>query len=165
MSEESTPRGEAKEKLAETRTVTVTRAQMAYASWSIDVLVYTVVLNLFVEYSEAVRIDSFTISVLTALLLKLILVFLERIEDRVHHYFEQKEGTVYKVLNFVMTIAILILGKLFILEAVDFVFGDRVELGHFVEVLVLILTMIITRAVADWIFKRLGSDAESSPAV
>ena len=146
---------------SDTRTVTITRAQEVYVSWYVDVLVYTIVLNLFVEYSEAVKIDSFTISVLTALLLKLILVLLERIEQRVHHYFEQKEGTAFKVLGFVITIAILILGKLFILEAVNFVFGDRVELGHFVEVLVLILTMIIARAVADWFYRRLGTGDEA----
>ncbi len=146
---------------SDTRTVTITRAQEVYVSWYVDVLIYTIVLNLFVEYSEAVKIDSFTISVLTALLLKLILVFLERIENRVHHYFDQKEGTAFKVLGFVITIAILILGKLFILEAVNFVFGDRVELGHFVEVLVLILTMIIARAVADWFYRRLGTGDEA----
>ena len=146
---------------SDTRTVTITKAQEAYVSWYVDVLIYTVVLNLFVEYSEAVKIDSFTISILTALLLKLILVFLERIEGRVHHYFEQKAGTVWKVVGFVVTITILILGKLFILEAVNFVFGDRVELGHFVEVLVLILAMIVTRAIAVWFYKRLGTGDEA----
>ena len=146
---------------SDTRTVTITKAQEMYVSWYVDVLIYTVVLNLFVEYSEAVKIDSFTLSVLTALLLKLILVFLERIEGRVHHYFEQKAGTVWKVVGFVVTITILILGKLFILEAVNFVFGDRVELGHFVEVLVLILAMIVTRAIAVWFYKRLGNDDEA----
>jgi hypothetical protein len=60
-----------------------------------------------------------------------------------------------------VTITILILGKLFILEAVNFVFGDRVELGHFVEVLVLILTMIVTRAIAEWIYRRLGAEEEA----
>ena len=146
---------------SDTRTVTITKAQEAYVSWYVDVLIYTVVLNLFVEYSEAVKIDSFTISILTALLLKLILVFLERIEGRVHHYFQQKSGTLWKVVGFLVTITILILGKLFILEAVNFVFGDRVELGHFVEVLVLILTMIVTRAIAVWFYKRLGTDDEA----
>lgn len=56
--------------------------------------------------------------------------------------------------------SILFVGKLFILEAVDYVFGDKVELGHFVEVLVLILTMIISRLLAEWIYKRLGKNTE-----
>jgi len=161
MAEESPPKGTVKEKLTEARTVTITRAQEVYASWYIDVLIYTVVLNLFSEYSEHVRIDSFTISILTALLLKLMLVFLERIEDRVHEYFGEKEGTWPKVLNVVISVTLLIVGKLFILEAVNFVFGDRVELGHFVQVLVLILTMIVTRAIAVWFYKRLGTGDEA----
>ena len=157
MSEESTQEESVREKLTEAHTVTITRAQEVYASWFIDVLIYTVVLNLFAQYSEYIRFDTFTISILTALLLKLLVVFLVRIEKRVHHYFEQKEGTLFKVLNIVVTISILILGKLFILEAVDFVFGDRVELGHFVQVLVLVIALIIAHEIADWIYRRLGT--------
>lgn len=151
-------------KLSETRTVTITRAQMAYVSWYIDVLIYTVVLNLFAQYSEHVYIETFTISVLTALLLKLLLVLIEGLEHRIHHYFEQKAGTVWKVIGFLITITILILGKLFILEAVNFVFGDQVELGHFVQVLVLILAMIVSREIANWFFKRLGNETSSEEA-
>lgn len=55
------------------------------------------------------------------------------------------------------------MGKLLILEVVNWVFGDRVELGHFVTVLVLILTMIVARAVADWVYRQLGPDMESGP--
>ena len=58
---------------AETRIVTVTRAQEIYTSWATDLLIFVVVLNLFVEYVDAVVIDSFTISILTALLLKIVL--------------------------------------------------------------------------------------------
>lgn len=56
-----------------------------------------------------------------------------------------------------VTLTLLVLGKLLILEVVNLVFGDRAELGHFVIVLVLILTMIITRAVAVWIYARPGT--------
>jgi CDP-diglyceride synthetase len=145
-------------------TVTITVAQEKYVSWYVDVLIYIVVLNLFDEYAEAVRIDSFTISILTALLLKLMLVLIGRVEHRVHHYFAEKEGAFYRVLGIVVTFAILILGKLLILEVVNWVFGDRVELGHFVEVLVLILTMIIARELANWVYRKLGPPAETEMA-
>ena len=137
--------------------VTITRAQKTYVSWYADILIYTVVLNLFEEYSEAIRIESFTISLLTAILLKALLALVGRFEHRVHHYFEQKEGTFWKVLGFVVIFSILFLSKFLILEIVNLVFGDRVELGHFVEVVVLIVSMIIARAIADWIYRRLGT--------
>jgi hypothetical protein len=130
-------------------------------SWYVDVLIYTIVLNLFDEYVEAVHIDSFTISLLTALLLKLMLVFIGRFEHRVHHWFDQKEGTAWRILGTLTILVILILGKLLILEAVNWVFGDRVELGHFVTVLVLILTMIVARALAEWVYRQLGPAMEA----
>jgi hypothetical protein len=153
------------DRLSETHTVVITRAQQVYVSWYVDVLIYTIVLNLFDQFTEVIFFESFVISILTALLLKLLLVFVERIEGRVHHSFEQKEGTAWKILGFVVIFSILIVGKLFILEAVDFVFGDRVELGHFVSVIVLILTMIITRELAEWIYRRLGKDVGNSETV
>ena len=146
---------------ADTETVTISRAQETYVSWYVDVLIYTIVLNLFDEYVEAVHIASFTISLLTALLLKLMLVFITRFEHRIHHWFDQKEGTAWHILGIVTTMVILILGKLLILEVVNWVFGDRVELGHFVTVLVLILTMIVARALADWFYRQLGPDMKS----
>ena len=150
------------DRLSETQTVIVTRAQQIYVSWYVDVLIYTVVLNLFAQYSEAIFFESFTISILTALLLKLLLVLIEWLEERVQHYFEQKEGAAWKIIGYAVIFGILIVGKLLILEAVNFVFGDRVELGHFVQVIVLILAMIVTRALAEWIYRWLGKDLGNS---
>lgn len=145
-----------RDKMLETHTITINHLQETYVSWYVDILIYIVVLNLFVEYSEAIFIDSFTISILTAILLKLLLEFFERLEWTNLRYFQQKEGTAWKVLGFVVIASILILSKFIILEVVNFVFGDRVELGHFLDVIVLILTMIIARALAVWVYKRLG---------
>ena len=141
---------------SETQTVTINRAQEWYVSWTVDLLIYTVVLNLFDEYVDGVTIESFTVSILTAVLLKVILVLLTGAEQRVHHYFAEKGTTAAKVIGAVLIFAILFGGKLLILEVVDIVFGDEVELGHFIEVVALILTMMIARRLGDWIFKRLG---------
>ena len=120
-------------------------------------MIYTVVLNLFVEYAEAIRIDSFTISILTAILLKTMLMIVGRFEHRVQHYFERKEGTLFRILGYVVIFLILFLSKFLILEVVNLVFGDRVELGHFVQLVVLIVTMIVARQIAEWIYRRLGT--------
>ena len=52
--------------------------------------------------------------------------------------------------------SILFFGKLLILEAVNFVFGDHVELGHFVEIVALIIAMMGTRAAVQAIYEWLG---------
>lgn len=141
------------------RTVTITRKQDILFSWMSDVLIYTVVLNLFVEYVDAVVIDSFTISILTAVLLKILLDIVMRFEHSVHHFFAQKEGASAKVLGTISLFAILFLGKLFILEVVNIVFGDHVELGHFIEVVVLVLALMITRRLVQVFYRWLGEPA------
>jgi hypothetical protein len=135
---------------------TITSAQARYVSWMADVLVYIVVLNLFVEFHHAIVIDSFWISILTAILLKLLLDALKGVEHGVAGYFRAREGAVYKVLGIVSVFAILFLGKLLILEVVNIVFGDEVELGHFIEVAILIVTMIAVRGGMQRIYETLG---------
>jgi len=149
------------ERVADNPTV-MTRAQEWYVSWTVDLLVYTVVINLFDEYVEGVDIGSFTISIFTAVLLKAGLVVLERLEDRVKHYFKAKENPWATALGAVVWFGILIGGKLLILEFVHLVFGDRVELGTFAQEIALILTMLFARRLMNWTFKKLGTVGEAS---
>ena len=143
----------------ETRTVTVTLAQKRFQSWVSDVLVYTVVLNLFVEYSDSVVIDSFTVSVLTAVVLKILLDLLTLAEHHVSHFFSR----IHKVAGFLSMWAVLFLSKFVILEVIDIVFGDDVELGSFLDVVVLVLTLMIVRELVRRAYLALGNDDEQAP--
>lgn len=143
-----------------TRIVTISKKQGIFFSWMSDVLIYIVVLNLFVEYFPEVIIESFTVSILTAILLKILLDLVMGIEHNVHSFFEQREGAIYRVLGTVSLFAILFLGKLFILEVVNLVFGDHVELGHFIEVVALVLALMITRRLVQVFYLWLGDPAE-----
>jgi hypothetical protein len=133
-----------------------TRAQLVFFSWTKDVLIYIVVLNLFVEYVDAIVIDSFTISIFTAVLLKALLDVILGLEHKVAHYFEQRTGPLSKVLRVLSTWLILFASKFVILEIVDIVFGEHVELGSFITVLSLVLVMMIAREVVQRIYLYLG---------
>jgi hypothetical protein len=137
-------------------TVTISRDQQRFADWVTDVLVDIVVLNLFVEFVDTVVIDSFWISTLAAILMKLMLDAVTGLERRVSRSFAAKEGSTNRVLRFVSVWSILFLSKFVILEAVNLVFGDHVELGHFVEILLIIVGMLGTRAALGAIYRRLG---------
>jgi hypothetical protein len=135
---------------------------MIFFSWTRDVLIYVVVLNLFVEYVDKIVIDSFTISILTAILLKALLDVILGLEHRVAHFFEARPGKLSKFLRIMSTWLILFLSKFLILEAVDLVFGDHVELGKFVHVLSLVIALMVAREVVHRIYIVLGS-SETSP--
>jgi hypothetical protein len=138
--------------------ISITRAQWLFTSWTKDVLIYTIVLNLFVEYVDAIVIDSFTISILTAILLKALLDIILGLEHRVADYFQQRSGPISKILRIGSTWLILFLSKFVILETVDIVFGDHVELGGFITVLALVLVMMVAREIVQQIYVSLGRD-------
>ena len=141
--------------------VTVTPKQQRFASWTTDVLVYIVVLNLFVEFVDAIVIDSFWISILTAVLLKALLDIVIRLEHRVGAFFDNLGGPFYKFIGIATKFLILFTSKFIILEIVNIVFGEHVELGHFIDVLVLIIAMMATKAIMVKIYQRLGVPAPS----
>ena len=132
--------------------VTVTPAQERFTSWARDVLVYTVVLNLFVEYWDAIVIDSFTISILTAVVLKLLLDLLTTVEHHVKDFVSRFS----KLLGYVSMWVVLFLSKFVILEVIDIIFGDHVELGKFLDVVVLIITLIVARELTVRAYLALG---------
>ena len=138
-----------------------TRRQLIFFSWTRDVLIYVVVLNLFVEYVDRVVIDSFTISILTAVLLKALLDLILTLEHRVAHFFEARPGKLSGFLRIMSTWLILFLSKFLILEVVDLVFGTHVELGKFVHILSLVIALIVAREVVQRIYVGLGSSGEA----
>lgn len=134
----------------------MTSKQQRFASVMTDVLVFTVVLNLFVEYAESVVIDSFSISVLTAIVLKVILDVILAFEHRVSEFFGRFEGTLARVVDFLAVWAILFGSKFVILEVVDIMFGEHVELGGFLMVIAIVVAMMIARELVGRIYLALG---------
>ena len=138
--------------MSDVKTVTVTPAQERFADWMRDVLVYIVVLNVFVEYMDAIVIDSFTISIFTAVVLKILLDILTSVEHRVSHFFSK----FHKVLGFLSMWAVLFLSKFVILEVIDIIFGDHVELGKLLDVILLVLALMISRVLVQKAYDSLG---------
>jgi hypothetical protein len=128
-----------------------TQRQLIFFSWTKDVLIYIIVLNLFVEYNPKIVIDSFTISIFTAILLKILLDIILQLEHKVSASLEA-----YKFLRIFFVWLILFGSKFLILEVVDILFGDHVELGKFLDVIILVITLMVAREVFQRIYLALG---------
>ena len=142
--------------------ITMTARQQRFASYAIDVLVYVTVLNLFVEYADAIVIDSFTISIFTAFVLKVLLDLIMSAEHRVSEFFAGRELPLAKVLRVLAVWFILFSSKFVILEVIDLIFGDHVELGGFLEVVALVVALIVAQKVFERIYQTLGESAASA---
>ncbi|SDU82919.1 hypothetical protein [Jiangella alkaliphila] len=112
----------------------------------IDLFVYVVVLNLAIEYVPSVISEGFTLSLLTAVLLKLALEVVIAVKGSIvarFHAATTRRGKVVAALSLWVVAAG---SKLVVLELVDLVFGDAVSLGGFIPVTLLVLALLASRA-------------------
>jgi hydrogenase-4 membrane subunit HyfE len=138
------------------RTTGANARQRAFASWATDILLYIVVLNLYVEYSEAKVINSFTISILTAVLLKVLLATIMVGKSAVWRWAKSRGSRSSTLIGIVGVWAIAFFSKFVILEAVNLVFSDYVTFGGFGEVMLLVLCMVVARELVERIYLWLG---------
>ena len=111
----------------------------------VDVFVYVVVLNLAIEYFPAVISESFTLSLLTAILLKLSLELVIVVKGRAVARFRGAMTVRAKVTAGLLLWLAAAGSKVAVLELVDLVFGDAVSLGGFVSVTLLVFSLLLSR--------------------
>jgi hypothetical protein len=112
----------------------------------IDVFVYVVVLNLAIEHLPAVISEGFTLSLLTAILLKLSLEVVIRLKNHVLGHLRAATTRRGKVVAGLALWVVAAGSKLVVLWLVDVVFGSAVQLGGFVSVTLLVVALLLSRA-------------------
>jgi hypothetical protein len=136
----------------------------------VDVFVYVAVLNLAIEYVPAVISETFTLSLLTAILLKLSLELVLVVKTRAVARFRGAMTVRTRLTAALLLWATAAGSKIVVLELVDLVFGDAVSLGGFLSVTLLVVTLLLSRAAVRSLLSS-GDDeagdsagAEATPA-
>jgi hypothetical protein len=111
----------------------------------VDLFVYVVVLNLAIEYLSRVISESFTLSLLTALLLKVSLELVLLLKGRILARLRAARTRTGKAVAAGALWVVAAGSKLVVLGLVNLVFGDSVSLGGFVSVTVLVLALLLSR--------------------
>ena len=134
--------------------------QRLFVRYFTAILIDLVVLNLFEEYSKNVTIDSFTTSLLAAILLQVLLQLTIALEHRVAAFFKARPGGLMTFLRFFFAWVVLFGSKFVILEAITFLFGDNVRFeGAFhgiVALIVVIVVMLVAEEAIFRLYRRLG---------
>lgn len=113
----------------------------------VDVFVYVVILGLTVQFLPGVLSESFLLTLLTALLLKIVLEVVLRLKKAVVGRIRSAAGAPWRRVAAVATLVLILPGsKLVVLWLVDLVFGDAVRLGGFFAVTGLIIVLTLARA-------------------
>ena len=142
------------------RTGSYSIRQQLFFKYTFFVLIDLVVLNLFNEFLDYVFIEFFSISLLAALLLQILLQVTIAIEHRVAEFFKDKPGARAKILRGLSTWAILFGSKLAILEAINISFGDSIVFGGpvhgVIAFIIVVIAIIIAEQFMSWVYKSLA---------
>ena len=155
MSESTTPDAS----LWDTFEHTPSLRQRVFMRYLTATLVDLVVLGLFAEYWEHVSVDSFTIIVLAAVLLQVLLKLTIVVEHWVAAFFKARPGGFAKFMRFFAAWVVLFGSKFVILEAVVLTFGDRLSFGGpfhgVVALIVVVVVMLVVEAVLVKVYRSL----------
>ena len=134
--------------------------QRLFVRYFTAILIDLVVLNLFAEYWKNVFIDTFTTSLLAAIVLQVLLKLTVAIEHRIAAFFNARSGGLMKFLRFFCAWLVLFGSKFVILEAIAQLFGDDVRFyGAFhgvVALIVVIVAMLVAEEAIVRLYRKLG---------
>ena len=140
--------------------------QRLFLRYFTAILIDLVVLNMFAEYWQHVTILSFTISLLAAVLLQLLLKLTLVIEHRVADYFKAKEAAWASIMRYFSAWAILFLSKFVILGAINFAFGDSIifsgPLHGVVAFIMVVVVMLVAEEAIVRFYNRLGNTGNNN---
>ena len=135
-------------------------SQRLFVRYFTAILIDLLVLNLFVEYSKYVTIDSFTTSLLCAIVLQILLKLTIALEHKVMGYFKGKAGALMTFLKYFTAWLILFGSKFVILEAIAVAFGDKVKFDGrwhgIITLIVVIIVMLVAEELIVRIYRKLG---------
>lgn len=101
--------------------------QMLFVRYLLAILIDLVVLNLLAEFWDRVYVESFSFSLLVAVLLQVLMQGTLVLEHRVAGFFEGRSGGVWLSLRLFSAWLILFSSKFVMLAAISFVVGDAVR--------------------------------------
>ncbi|QNK01392.1 hypothetical protein [Dyella telluris] len=134
--------------------------QRLFVRYFTGVLIDLVVLNLFAEYWQHVYVDTFTTSLLAAIVLQVLLRATVAVEHKVGEYFAKKKGGFMRFLRFFCAWLVLFGSKFVILEAIAQLFGKDV---HFtgpwhglISLIVVVVVMLVAEELVVRLYRKLG---------
>ncbi len=117
----------------------------------IDVFVYVVVLNLVAQFAPHVMTETFAMSLVVAVLLKVVLELVLVLKKGAMKRVRGASTAPGRAIGVVTLLVLLPGSKFVVLLLVDVIFGDYVSLGGFFAVTGLIIALMLARAGVRWL--------------
>ncbi|GEA58846.1 hypothetical protein VCO01S_00390 [Vibrio comitans NBRC 102076] len=112
------------------------------------------VLGLFGEFWINVHIDSFSIGLLAAAILQLLLRVSVLLESKIVLVTNRFNARIKVISKVVLTWCLLFFSKLLMLEIIDFIFGDKIDFSGVLDGVIAFIVVVITMVISEVMIRR-----------
>lgn len=135
--------------------MTQNKKQEMFKEMVLGVLLYSVVLGFFNDYTDILTTGSYSVTFAVAIVMQILTFLTLKLKDYTVRWFKQKENSRKVALGFSIWL-IMFLSKFVFLGVIDVIFGEQVEISGFVGLLAIIICLTIAQNAVEYLYKKLG---------
>lgn len=132
--------------------------QLIFKELFVGILIYSVVLAFFNDYSDVVSAKSFSTIFLAAMVLELLTFLAFEIKGMIVRRLKHREGNSYRFLMLFCIWLVMFSSKFVFIWVIDLIFGASITINGFFGILLLVLSVTLLHKAADYAFKSLGDN-------
>ena len=136
--------------------------QRLFRKMVLGILLYSVVLGFFNDYTDILQTRSYSVTFAVAIVMQLLTYLTFALKDRTVRWFRRRGGPQHKVGIVISVWLIMFLSKFVFLGVIGFIFRDAVHISGFVGLMVIIVTMTIAQKLVDLADERLADERSDS---
>lgn len=131
------------------------KKQKLFLDMLLGILLYSVVLGFFNDYTEILHTTSYSTTFLVAIVMQILTFLTFSIKDRIKIRFSKKQGT-WSTFGLVFSIwLVLFLSKFVFLAVISFLFPEDVYISGFWGLMLIVLCLTIAQRGAIFIYEKL----------
>jgi hypothetical protein len=137
-------------------TQSTTAKQDLFRNMFVGILLYSVVLGFFNDYTDILQTTSYSITFGMAIVMQFLTYATFAFKDMVKSWFKGKNSKGSKVARGFSIWLILFLSKFVFLAVIDFIFRDSVQISGFVGLLFIVASLTIAQQIIELVDRKLG---------
>jgi L-asparagine transporter-like permease len=130
--------------------------QELYRSMFVGILLYTVVLGFFNDYTDILVTTSYSVTFFMAIVMQLLTYATFEVKDIVKKKLGKKEGTKTTVSMVIGVWLVLFFSKFVFLAVIDFIFQEDVYISGFFGLMAIVVCLTIVQKVSEKVYANLA---------
>lgn len=122
----------------------------------LGVLLYSVVLGFFNDYTHILHTTSYSVTFLLAVVMQILTYLTFAVKNSAQVWFQDKNSKAYKIALIFTVWLILFLSKFVFLWVISFVFRQEVHISGFVGLLLIVAILTVLQQLFEFTYRKLA---------